>query len=131
MKKLFVLTMLLITAVTASAKRDWKGKVVDEKGEPIAYANVAVLSKADSTVVCGAVTEEDGSFYIETKENDGIMMVAMLGYQTRFVTPADGMVVTLLGDAAMLEGAAISVIMPKTKLTGEGLQPVLNDYVYV
>ena len=129
MKKLFVLTMLLITAVTASAKRDWKGKVVDEKGEPIAYANVAVLSKADSTVVCGAVTEEDGSFHIETKENDGIMMVAMLGYQTRFVTPVDGMVITLLDDAALLQGAAISVVMPKTKLTGEGLQTNVHGSV--
>ncbi len=122
MRKLFVLTMLLLTAATASAKRDWKGKVVDEKGEPVAYANVAVLSKADSTVVCGAVTEEDGTFYIETKENDGIMMVAMLGYQTCYLTPVNGMVVTLVGDTAMLEGASVSAIMPKTQLTGEGLQ---------
>ena len=80
MKRLFVIVLALLAAVTASAKKDWKGKVVDQSGEPVAYANVAVLSKADSTVVCGAVTEEDGSFYIATKETDGIMMVAMLGY---------------------------------------------------
>ena len=122
MKKLVVVMMLLLTALTASAKKDWKGKVVDEKGEPVAYANVAVLSRADSTVVCGAVTEEDGTFNIVTQETDGIMMVAMLGYKTVYLTPVDGMIVTLKDDTAMLEGAIATAIMPKTQLTGEGLQ---------
>ena len=122
MKKLFVLAMALIAAVTASAKNDWKGKVVDSNGDPVAYANVAVLSKADSTVVCGAVTEEDGTFNIITNEKDGIMMVAMLGYKTIYFTPVNGIVVTLYDDTSMLEGASIQAIMPKTKLTGEGLQ---------
>ena len=122
MKRILVVSLLLLAAFTASAKKDWKGKVVDENGEPVAYANVAVLSKADSTVVCGAVTEEDGSFNIVTAETDGIMMVAMLGYKTVYLSPVDGMVVTLLNDTAMLEGAVATAIMPKTQLTGEGLQ---------
>ena len=124
MKKLFVFAMLLLVAVTVSAKgkADWKGKVVDEKGEPVAYANVAVLSRADSTVVCGAVTEEDGTFNIVTTETDGIMMVAMLGYKTVYLTPVDGAVITLLDDTAMLESAVATAVMPKTKITADGLQ---------
>ena len=82
MKRLIVLLMLAVVAIPALAKGDWKGKIVDEKGEPVAYANVAVLSKTDSTVVCGVVTQEDGTFNIVTSEMDGIMMVAMLGYKT-------------------------------------------------
>ena len=117
-----IASVLLLAAVSAQAKGDWKGKVVDEKGEPVAYANVAVLSKADSSVVCGVVTGEDGTFNIVTKENDGIMMVAMLGYKTVYMAPVDGAVITLSDDTAMLEGATIQAIMPKTKLTGEGLQ---------
>ena len=122
MKRVVVIAMMLLAAVSAGAKKDWKGKVVDEKGEPVAYANIAVLSKADSTVVCGAVTEEDGTFSIVTNEKDGIMMVAMLGYKTQYFTPVDGIVVTLLEDTAMLQGAIATAVMPKTKLTGEGLQ---------
>ena len=131
MKKLFVIVLLLAAALTAGAKgkSDWKGKVVDQKGEPVAYANVAVLSKADSTVVCGAVTEEDGTFNIVTKETDGIMMVAMLGYKTVYLTPVDGMVITLIDDTALLEGAVLSVVMPKTKITGEGLQTNVHGSV--
>ena len=116
-------------ALPVQAKGDWKGKVVDEKGEPIPYANVAVLSKVDSTVVCGVVTQEDGSFNIVTSETDGIMMVAILGYQTVYMAPVDGAVITMKVDAALLEGAAVSAVMPKTKLTGEGLQTAVRGSV--
>ena len=114
--------MLAVASLPALAKDDWKGKVVDEKGEPVPYANVAVLSKADSTVVCGVVTQEDGTFNIVTSETDGIMMVAMLGYKTVYLAPVDGAVITLSDDTQTLEGAVASAVMPKTKLTGEGLQ---------
>jgi len=123
--------MMLFVAVTAFAKgrNDWGGKVVDENGNPVAYANVAVLSKADSTVVCGTVTAEDGSFNIVTSETDGIMMIAMLGYQTIYIVPVDGAVITLYEDSTMLEGAVATAIMPKTKLTGEGLQTSVKGSV--
>lgn len=122
MKRLIVLLMLTGVAITALAKGDWKGKVVDERGDPIPYANVAVLSQTDSTVVCGAVTQQDGTFNIVTSETDGIMMVAMLGYKTVYLAPVDGAVITLSDDTQTLEGAVASAVMPKTKLTGEGLQ---------
>ena len=122
MKRLIVLLMIAVMALPSLAKGDWKGKVVDDKGEPVAYANVAVLSKTDSTVVCGVVTQEDGTFNLVTNETDGIMMVAMLGYKTVYLAPVDGAVITLSDDTQMLEGAVASAVMPKTKLTGEGLQ---------
>ena len=122
MKRLIILFVLATMTLPCLAKGDWKGKVVDEKGEPVTYANVAVLSKADSSVVCGVVTQEDGSFNIVTSETDGIMMVAMLGYKTVYLPPFDGAVITLSDDTQMLEGAVASAVMPKTKLTGEGLQ---------
>ena len=129
MKRLIAILTLVIIGIPSFAKGDWKGKVVDENGEPVPYANVAVLSKADSTVVCGAVTSDDGSFNIVTSETDGIMMVAMMGYRTVYLAPMDGAVITLETDAAMLEGAAISAVMPKTKLTGEGLQTTVKGSV--
>ncbi|MBO4765552.1 MAG: hypothetical protein J5508_07605, partial [Bacteroidales bacterium] len=124
MKRVVFVTMMLLAAITAGAKNkgDWKGKVVDANGEPVPYANVAVLSKVDSSVVCGAVTLDDGTFNIVTSETDGIMMVAMLGYGTQYLTPVDGMVITLIEDTQMLEGAAVTAVMPVTKLTAEGLQ---------
>ena len=131
MKKIIVISMMLIGAITAGAKgkSDWKGRVIDQKGEPVEYANVVVLSKADSSVVCGTVTAQDGSFNIVTTETDGIMMVAMIGYQTQYMTPVDGAVITLLEDVNLLEGALVTAVMPKTKITGEGLQTSVRGSV--
>lgn len=129
MKRLIALFAFAMITLPVLAKGDWKGKVVDENGEPVPYANVAVLSKADSTVVCGAVTADDGTFNIVTSETDGIIMVAMMGYRTVYLAPADGAVITLAPDTALLEGAAISAVMPKTKLTGEGLQTSVRGSV--
>ena len=121
MKRLIALFAFAMITLPTLAKGDWKGKVVDEKGEPLPYATVAILSQADSTVLCGVTTLEDGTFNIITKETEGIMMVSILGYQTQYLSPLDGAVITLKEDAAMLEGATVSAVMPKTKLTGEGL----------
>ena len=129
MKRLLSLFVFATVAFPVLAKEDWKGRVVDEKGEPVPYANVAVLSKADSTVVCGVVTQEDGTFNIVTSETDGIMMVAMLGYKTVYLAPVDGAVITLSDDTQTLEGAVASAVMPKTKLTGEGLQTNIRGSV--
>lgn len=129
MKKQIIVLLSLIATVSAFAKGDWKGKVIDQQGEPVAYANVAVLSKVDSVVVCGVVTEENGTFNIITNEKDGIMMVAMLGYVTQYLSPVDSMTVILVDDSSMLEAAAIRTVMPKTKLTGEGLQTAVRGSV--
>ncbi len=129
MKRLIAILTLVMIGLPTFAKGDWKGKVVDENGEVVPYANVAILSKADSTVVCGTVTADDGTFNIVTSETDGIMMVAMMGYRTVYLAPMDGAVITLETDAAMLEGASISAVMPKTKLTGEGLQTTVRGSV--
>ena len=129
MKKYLLSSILLLVAALAFAKEDWRGKVVDRKGEPLQYANVALLSKTDSTVVSGTVTEEDGSFHLVTPHADGILMVAILGYRTQYLAPVDGAVITLEDDAALLEGAVATAVMPKTKLTGEGLQTSVRGSV--
>lgn len=123
MKTTICILMLAASfACPAMAKSDWKGKVVNEKGEPLSYANVAVLSKTDSTVLCGTVTAEDGTYKIETKESEGIMMVALMGYQTLYLAPADGTVIKLVEDNSFLQNSVVTAVMPKTKLTAEGLQ---------
>ena len=38
------------------------GAIIDEQGQPVAYANIAVLNPADSTLLCGGVSNESGIF---------------------------------------------------------------------
>ena len=129
MKRLFTAIIFLLAALSAFAKKDWDGRVVDENGEPVAYATVYVVSPADSTVLCGTTTAEDGTFHIKTDETGGLMVVEMLGYKTQTFQPVSGIVVRLEADTFFLEGAVATAVMPKTKLTGEGLQTSIRGSV--
>lgn len=60
-----------------------KGKVVDEKSQPITYATVLLLNKADSSFVKGVTSGEDGSFSLDGGiTGEGILKISALGYNT-------------------------------------------------
>ena len=42
--------------------QDFGGRVIDEKGEPMPFVNVVLLSLPDSAFVQGAMTDEQGVF---------------------------------------------------------------------
>lgn len=119
-----ILAIVFATAIVwpAAAKGDWNGKIIDEKGEPVAYANVALISQNDSSIIAAAITDIDGNYYIKTDSKKGIIMVAMLGYKPQYLEPQANQSITLAEDVQMIEGATVSAVMPKTELTGEGLQ---------
>ena len=128
-RKISMILMATLLPAAAFASSDWKGRVLDDKGEPVPYANVVVLSKTDSTVVSGVTTSEDGSFNIVTDGRNQLLMVSMIGYKTLYLSPAGDITVTLSPDTQYLEGAVVSAIIPKTTLTGGGLQTSVRGTV--
>lgn len=58
------------------------GKIVDAKGEPLAFANVVLLNRQDSAFVKGAVSGENGCFSIDSSCSGGILKVTSVGYKT-------------------------------------------------
>ena len=128
-RKISIVFMAALLPIAAFAAGDWKGKVVDEKGEPVQFANVVAISKADSTMISGATTAEDGSFSIMTDGKNQLLMVSMIGYKTRYVTPSDNITITLSDDTQYIEGATVSAVIPKTTLTGDGLKTSVRGTV--
>ena len=59
-----------------------KGMVVDENNLPLPYANVTLLSPADSTMVGGGVTNESGRFVIPNDHGKVIARITYVGYKT-------------------------------------------------
>ena len=49
---------------THKTDRHLTGTIIDEQGQPVAYANIAVLNPADSTLLSGGVSNESGVFVI-------------------------------------------------------------------
>lgn len=70
---------LCFSAITPMMAQDIKGKIVDEKGEPLAFANVVLLNRQDSAFVKGVVSGEDGHFAIDSACNNGIIKVTSVG----------------------------------------------------
>ena len=82
MRKVIFTTALCLSAMTQLMAQNITGKVVDTKGEPLAFANVVLLNRTDSAFVKGAVSGEDGSFVIDSSCNGGIIKVTSVGYKT-------------------------------------------------
>ncbi len=83
--RLAVLIAAMVMTISGLAKtQDLVGTVINEKGEPIAYTNVVLLSLPDSAFVQGDVTDEQGRFNIVTNLTTGILKLTSVGYETLF-----------------------------------------------
>ena len=60
----------------------YKGTIIDEQGQPIAYANTALLSPKDSTLITGGVSNESGFFVIPCEQQPVLARVSYVGYKT-------------------------------------------------
>ena len=60
------------------------GTIIDEQGQPVAYANIAVLNPADSTLLCGGVSNESGVFVIPVDQTNILARISYVGYKTIF-----------------------------------------------
>ena len=58
------------------------GNIIDEQGQPVAYANIAVLNPADSTLLCGGVSNESGVFVIPIDQPNILACISYIGYKT-------------------------------------------------
>ena len=61
------------------------GRLVDEKQNPLPYANI-VLQQADSTFVTGQTSDEKGGFrFSKVTEGDYRLKISSIGYETMFI----------------------------------------------
>ncbi len=66
------------------ASTRYKGTVLDETGQPLAYATIAILNPADSTLLTGGVSNESGRFVIPTEAHRVIVKCSFVGYRTYY-----------------------------------------------
>ena len=67
---------------THKTDRRLTGTIIDEQGQPIAYANIAVLNPADSTLLSGGVSNESGYFAIPYEHPTVLTRISYVGYKT-------------------------------------------------
>ena len=69
---------------THKTDRHLTGTIVDEQDLPVAYANIAILNPADSTLLGGGVSNESGYFAIPYEQDNVLARISYVGYKTVF-----------------------------------------------
>lgn len=117
-------------AVSAVAKvPDVTGTVLDEKGDPMPFVNVVLLSLPDSSFVQGAMTDAQGHFQIKTINGGGLLKVSSVGYETQFLNPIDGLIVKMNEATMMLGEVVVKSQLPKTRVKGEALRTTVEGTI--
>lgn len=128
--RLAVTIAATLMAVSAVAKvPDVTGIVLDEKGEPMPFVNVVLLSLPDSSFVQGAMTDAQGHFQIKTINGGGLLKVSSVGYETQFLNPIDGLIVKMNEATMMLGEVVVKSQLPKTRVKGEALRTTVEGTI--
>ena len=123
MRKFIMTTAVCFWAMSQMMAQNISGKIVDAKGEPLAFANVVLLYRQDSAFVKGTVSGEDGRFTIDSPCNGGIIKVTSVGYKTIFkdCKGENVGVIKMEEDSKMLGEVVIKSSLPKTILKNGGM----------
>ena len=129
--RLAVVMAALLVAVSATAKSpDVGGTVIDENGEPMPFVNVVLLSLPDSTFVQGAMTDDQGHFQIVTLQNEGLLKVSSIGYETLYLNPkALNGPIQMKEASLMLGEVVVKSQLPKTRVKGEAMRTTIEGTI--
>ena len=143
----FIAAMMMTMSAQAKTQ-DWGGRVIDEKGEPMPFVNVVLLSLPDSAFVQGAMTDMDGVFKIVTDVNDGLFKVTSVGYQPLYISlplalsdlrgdscalelpPSRwdkrcALIIQMKEDTQLLQEVVVKGQMPKTHVKGDAMRTII------
>ena len=108
---------------THKTDRHLKGTIIDEQGQPVAYANIAVLNPSDSTLLCGGVSNESGYFAIPLEQERVLARISYVGYKTIYKLCYNENIgrIRLHPDNYTINGVVIQGERPKAVLQGNSL----------
>ena len=109
---------LFVECIQKSNTR-YKGHIIDEKGQPIAYANVYLLHPSDSTVIGGGVSNEAGVFVIPYEQ----LRISYVGYKTiyKLCSNSDLGTIRMQPNSYKLNGVEVKGSRPLVRIKDDAL----------
>ena len=100
-----------------------RGNLIDEQNQPVAYANIAVLNPADSTLLSGGVSNEAGQFVVPYDRPTILARISFIGYKTiyRLCSQEDMGTIRLQKDNYTLKNVVVKGHVPQYQMGSEGL----------
>ena len=101
----------------------YKGTIIDEVGQSVAYANVYLLHPSDSSLIGGGVSNEAGLFVIPCEQKSVLVRISYVGYKTtyRLCSNEQVGVVQIKPEAQTINGVVVTGERPKVQLQGNSL----------
>ena len=123
MNKQTIITALLALVTMAGQAQEITGRVIDEQSQPMPFANVVLLNRADSAFVAGTVTKDDGTFSISTDKQGGLLKVSSVGYTIRYIDVRQGNMgdIKMQLDTQTLGEVTVKGYRPQYKMTTGGM----------
>lgn len=110
------------------------GHVVDEKGRPLPFATISLLTPKDSVFITGGVSNENGDFVIPCQPQRIIVKVTCIGYKTLTRNAPVGRlgIIAMQPETYMVHGVTVKGEIPQYKMTPGGmtvdvLHSILHD----
>lgn len=99
-----------------------RGKLVDEEGQPLGFANVVALSLPDSAFVAGTISQNDGTFALDLQAQAQLLRFTSIGYETRYERSQADMGTIRMQPATQLLGeVVVRGNLPKTQMKGDAM----------
>ena len=117
-----LMAAMMMTIIAFAETQDWGGRVIDEKGEPMPFVNVVLLSLPDSAFVQGATTDAQGIFKIVTDVNQGLFKVTCMGYQTLYINAGQNLTIQMKEDTQLLGEVVVKGQLPQTHAKGDAMR---------
>ena len=113
----------IIVECTHKTDRHLTGTIIDDHGHPVAYANIAVLNPADSTLLGGGVSNESGYFAIPYEQPVVLARISYVGYKTvyRLYSQPKAGTIRMRPDNYVIQGVVVQGERPKVQLQGNSL----------
>ncbi len=121
--KITVSDSLITVECVNKANRKLSGHIVDEKGEPVVYANIQLLNPSDSAFITGGVSNENGDFVIPCTAKEVVAKFTCVGYQPKSIaTPVEKVGnITMQPKTYTINGVVVKASAPKYKTTPGGV----------
>ncbi|MDE6180609.1 MAG: TonB-dependent receptor [Phocaeicola sp.] len=115
---------MLLKAIIMDAQTLF-GSLVDEKGKPISFANIVLLSLPDTIFLSGTISDEAGMFSLEIPTDAHVLCrISSVGYQTICNENHGGGnwgTICLADDTQLLGEVTVKGYRPQTRMKGDAM----------
>lgn len=115
-----ILTTIFAAALSlqAATAQNISGTIINTESQPVEFANVVLLA-ADSTFICGTVSDLDGKFEIDCSDAAQLINISCIGYEPihkKISEITDFQNIVMTNSSVELQEVTVKAIAPKTTL---------------